>query len=62
MTSHFNLKPREVWCPNCKKTIKTDEPAPTCDDCFGKPMITVLYSILDGKRITGNDELGPTSS
>jgi hypothetical protein len=62
MTSPSNIKPREVWCPSCKKTIVTDQPAPTCDDCFGKPMLTVLYSLIDGKRITGADELGSTSS
>ncbi len=57
-----NIKPREVWCPKCKKTIVSDEPQPTCEDCFGQTMYTVVYSLIDGKRITGNDELGSTSS
>ena len=50
-----NIKPREVRCPQCKKTIITDAPAPVCEDCFGKPMITVI-------RFWTNDELGPTDS
>lgn len=64
MTSRFNLKPREVWCPQCKKYKVSDEAAPTCDDCFGKPMLTVVYSLITGERLTGVEpnELGPTSS
>lgn len=58
----YNIRKREVWCPNCKVTIVTDQPSPTCDDCFGKPMITVVYSVIDGKRLTGQNELGSTSS
>lgn len=48
-----NLKQREVWCPQCKKTIVTDVAAPVCEDCFGVSMITVLYSAVTGFRITG---------
>lgn len=61
-TSHFNVKPREVWCLNCKKTVISNEVSPICEDCFGKPMITVVYSLIDGSRITGKDELGSTGS
>lgn len=61
-TFPFNIKPREVYCPQCKKTIVTDVAGPTCDDCFGKPMLTVIYSLIDGKRLTGSDELGTRSS
>jgi len=61
-TSHFNIKPRELWCPKCKKTIVSDRANDVCEDCFGQPLITVTYSVVDGRRMTGNDELGPTSS
>jgi len=57
-----NIKPREVWCPTCKKTVVSDEPSPVCNDCFGVTMITVLYSVMTGKRLTGNDELGSGDS
>lgn len=61
-TSHFNMKPREVWCPKCKKyTISSDAQA-VCEDCFGQPLITVVYSLITGERITGKDELGSTGS
>lgn len=53
---------REVWCPSCKKYSWTIDASPVCEDCFGKPLITVVYSIVDNTRITGNDELGPRSS
>lgn len=61
-TSHFNIKPREVWCPKCKKYSITDLHLPVCEDWFGQPLITVVYSLIDGRRLTGADELGPTSS
>jgi Zn finger protein HypA/HybF involved in hydrogenase expression len=48
-----NIKPREVWCPQCKVTITTDVATPTCQECFGATMITVLYSVVTGHRITG---------
>jgi Zn finger protein HypA/HybF involved in hydrogenase expression len=57
-----NIKPREVWCPNCKKITVSDQPNTMCDNCFGAITITVLYSTMTGKRITGNDELGSGDS
>src|SRR5215510_12779901 len=47
---------REVWCPRCKTYGMTDLVAPECGAC-GATCITVLYSIMDGTRLTGNDEL-----
>lgn len=61
-TSHFNIKPRELWCPKCKKYSVSDEAQAVCEDCFGQPLITVVYSIIDGRRITGANELGSTGS
>jgi len=59
----YNLKYREVWCPNCKTIKVTNEPAPVCEECYGKPMITVIRSLTSGERITGTtDELGSRSS
>lgn len=49
------MRQREVWCPQCKKTIVTDVVAPICEDCFGVTMITVLYSQISGQRLTGNE-------
>ena len=67
MTSPFNdklhnIKPREVWCPSCKKTTVTDDMGPICEECFGVPMLTVVFSLIDGKRLTGDDELGSGDS
>lgn len=61
---HFNTEKmrREVWCPNCKKIIITDVARPICEDCFGVSMITVLYSIITGIRLTGNEPLQFASS
>lgn len=49
------MKPREVWCPNCKVYITSSEPAPVCE--CGNQMITVIYRLSDGQRLTGNDKL-----
>ena len=59
MTSLFNIKPREVYCPNCKRIRVTDEPCPVCEECFGKPMLTVLRSLITGERL---HELGSGDS
>lgn len=61
-TSLFNLKPREVWCPKCKQYNINSDANPVCVDCFGQPLITVVYSMIDGKRLTGENELGSTGS
>lgn len=34
--TEYNIKPREVYCPNCSYTATTDLPAPKCDKCHGK--------------------------
>ena len=56
-TSHFNIKPRELWCPKCKKTIVSNRANDVCEDCFGQPLITVIYSGIDGRRLTGVEPL-----
>lgn len=47
----WNIKPREVYCENCKITIVTDKPSPTCETC-GKRMLTVVKSALTGEKLT----------
>lgn len=39
--TQWNIKPRLVRCPQCKKEKTTDEAGPRCDDC-GCGMITVI--------------------
>ena len=56
----YNLKPREVWCRHCKQIIITSEVNIRCTKC-NSDMITVLYSLIDGRRLTGSDELGKPS-
>jgi hypothetical protein len=57
-----NIKPREVMCLKCRRVEVTDAPSPICDVgfCYGEKMVTVVKSSIDGTRITGTDELGPT--
>jgi Zn finger protein HypA/HybF involved in hydrogenase expression len=50
--SPSNMKIREVYCPTCKLYTKTNELAPTCELCHND-MLTVVYSVLTGERITG---------
>jgi hypothetical protein len=64
MTSHFNLKPRELFCDwkkcnDYKKTVVSDESDAKCKAC-GKPLITDVskFFVMDGIK----DELGPTNS
>jgi hypothetical protein len=51
-----NMKNREVYCRTCKTFQYSRYAHPTCQEC-GNYMITVIYSLIDGKRLTGNDEL-----
>ncbi len=51
-----NIKPRELYCPECKIYSISDIAFPTCHQC-GTNLITVTFSLIDGKRITGNDEI-----
>ena len=48
----WNIKPREVECPRCKRTRITDNADPQCDECKIS-MITILYSTLTGERLGG---------
>ena len=47
-----NLKARLVFCPSCRAERETAESAPSCGAC-ARPMLTVVYSSLDGRRLTG---------
>lgn len=40
-----NLKPRKLFCPKCKTTIISDEPAARCVECNQK-LITVVFDEL----------------
>lgn len=53
----YNPKPREVWCPQCKEYSFRDDAGPTCNkpDCNKRELITVVYSLISGKRLTGNE-------
>ena len=51
----YNLRERELYCAHCKTYTVSREPNPKCIDC-GQGLYTVLYSIIDGKPITGSDE------
>lgn len=55
-TEKWNHKTREVYCGHCKYYIITKDIPAICEVC-SSPMITVIYSIIDGSRITGNNEL-----
>ena len=56
MTFPSNPHSDEYYCEKCKKFIILTEVNPACPDC-GQTMVVALRSILDGSRITGNDEL-----
>lgn len=64
MTSPSNLvamRPREVWCPQCKVDTISDVPGAKCEKC-GEFLITILYSSLTGERLTGANELAKRDS
>lgn len=54
MGPEHNMKPREVYCPRCKKVTISGDMAPICAEC-GTHQITVIKSVLDGKRFTGDE-------
>lgn len=47
-------KEREVGCLNCNYIIITKKLSPTCENC-GQPLVVIVYSMIDGHRITGNE-------
>lgn len=49
-----NPKPREMGCLNCNYIILTAEFEPKCENC-GQLLNKIVYSILDGRRITGRE-------
>ena len=52
----FNLKENEYYCEKCKGYIILRAVNPSCPTC-GRTLYVALRSLLDGSRITGNDEL-----
>ena len=62
--SEHNMKERLLWCPKCDKYALTDEPNSKCEipltpvgssytiPC-GQALITVVYSSMTGKQVTG---------
>lgn len=60
----YNLKEKEYYCEKEKKFLILQAINPVCPDC-GTQLVVALRSLIDGSRITGNDELaarnnGPT--
>lgn len=51
---------REVYCYSCKVYSVDDRPDPRCKQC-GKPLYVVTYSLIDGKRLTGEEDANPTT-
>lgn len=51
---------REVYCPNCKMVESSNLPAPY-HSC-GHEMITIVKSVVDGRRLTGELATGNSSS
>jgi len=47
-----NIKPTLLWCPQCKTDTISSEADAKCKVCNGT-LIKVMYSIMDGSRITG---------
>lgn len=56
MEELYNMKEREVYCPKCKVYSDSKLILPVCNTCSSK-LITVVYDMLTGNRITGDDEL-----
>ena len=60
----YNPKPREVWCPKCNTYTTRDDAYPRCENLIsiselfskicGEKLITVVYSVMTGERLTGN--------
>jgi DNA-directed RNA polymerase subunit RPC12/RpoP len=55
----YNLKETEYYCSKCKQYFILMSLSPSCPNC-GSVLYVALRSILDGTRITGNDELANT--
>jgi len=52
----YNPREKEYYCQKCKTYVTLIGVNPSCEKC-GETLIVVLTSLLDGSRITGNDEL-----
>ena len=58
----FNEKTmqRYAWCKNCKSYHETNLPSPVCSSC-GNKLYTVVFDMLNGKPITGDEEIDATT-
>ena len=52
----YNPKDDEYYCAKCKVFVTLCAINPNCVVC-GRTLIVALRSLMDGSRITGNDEL-----
>lgn len=48
---------RFCFCKNCKRYYESNQPSPKCPSC-GTKLYTVVFSMLDGKPITGVENDG----
>lgn len=55
-SENYNLRETEYYCEKEKKFFILRAVNPVCPDC-GQQLYVALRSLLDGSRITGNDEL-----
>lgn len=61
MNPKDNMKSREVYCSKCKEYWFSKETNPNCELC-GEVAITVVHSMFDKTKITGNDGLVKSNS
>lgn len=54
--SDHNMKLREVYCFKCNEYSDSLELTPKCHVCSSN-LFTVIYDIITGIRVTGNNEL-----
>jgi len=57
----YNLKEDEYYCSHCKEFVVLKAINPTCIVC-NRTLYVALRSLMDGSRITGNDELAERNS
>lgn len=50
----LNQRPREMGCLNCNYIILTAELMPKCENC-GQLLIKVVYSVINGRSISGRE-------
>lgn len=52
----WNMPIRELYCPHCKIYTRSSLVTPKCSACK-HDLITVVYSQIDGRRLTGNESI-----